>query len=343
MINLANKYRPTTFADVVAQSYVKDVLLNQLETGETKQAYLFCGGAGTGKTTSARIFANDVNKGHGTPIEIDAASNNGVENVRNIIEHAKFKSLDSKYKVYIIDEVHMLSIGAFNALLKTLEEPPAGTIFILCTTDPQKIPATIMSRVQRFDFTKIDLEQIVERLEYIINSECEEGAPYEYDLEALAFIAKLAEGGMRDAITRLEKVLDYDHVVTVESVTKALGVPDFDTFFKLLVALLDNKSVDCLNILNDLFMSGKDLKLTFRNFSNFLVDVCKYLLVNDMSLTSLPDYLQDSLDTLDPKQDYSLCLWVLEEITKLNSTIKWEPSPKPIIEAQFLLMTQAED
>ena len=340
MINLANKYRPRRFEDVVAQEYVKEILLNQLESGEVKHAYLFCGGAGTGKTTSARIFAKEVNQGQGNPIEIDAASNNGVENVRNIIEDSKFKSLDSKYKVYIIDEVHMLSTGAFNALLKTLEEPPSGTIFILCTTDPQKIPGTIMSRVQRFDFTRIKNEDIVSQLTYILESENAEGSPYSWTKEALSFIGKLANGGMRDAITRLEKVLDYTSDVTVEAVSAALGTPDYETFVELTSVILSNETEVALKLLDDFHMSGKDLKLTMRNYTDFLVDLCKFHLTQDISFTSLPDYLLGDLETIRSSADYSLLLWMLEEMNKLNSIIKWEPNAKPIIEGQVLLMTQ---
>ena len=340
MINLANNYRPRRFEDVVAQEYVKEILLNQLESGEVKHAYLFCGGAGTGKTTSARIFAKEVNQGQGNPIEIDAASNNGVENVRNIIEDSKFKSLDSKYKVYIIDEVHMLSTGAFNALLKTLEEPPSGTIFILCTTDPQKIPGTIMSRVQRFDFTRIKNEDIVSQLIYILEAENEEGASYSWTKEALSFIGKLANGGMRDAITRLEKVLDYTSDITVEAVSAALGTPDYETFVELTSVILSNETEVALKLLDDFHMSGKDLKLTMRNYTDFLVDLCKFHLTQDISFTSLPDYLLDDLESIRDSADYSLLLWMLEEMNKLNSIIKWEPNAKPIIEGQVLLMTQ---
>lgn len=262
--------------------------------------------------------------------------------MRDIIEDSKFKSLDSKYKVYIIDEVHMLSTGAFNALLKTLEEPPTGTIFILCTTDPQKIPATIMSRVQRFDFTRISIDDIVSQLEYILESENEEGASYDYDIEALRFIAKLANGGMRDAITRLEKVLDYADYVTVQEVADALGTPDYETFVNLTKTILSNSTSDALKLLDEFHMSGKDLKLTMRNYTNFLVDVCKYFLTQDLGLTNLPDHLEEDLAEIKDSTEYSLLLWMLEEMNSLNSTIKWEPNAKPIIEAQILLMTQED-
>ena len=170
-VTLAVKYRPKTFDDVVEQSTIREILQEQLRTKTHKNCYLFTGGAGTGKTTCARIFADCINEHKGNPIEVDAASNNGVENVRDIIENARYKSIDSEYKCYIIDECHMLSTGAWNAMLKLIEEPPALTIFIFCTTDPQKIPATILSRVQRYDFKRITMSSVVRRLMYIIESE----------------------------------------------------------------------------------------------------------------------------------------------------------------------------
>lgn len=168
---LAVIYRPKKFEDVCEQKNVIGILKNQLESGECKNAYLFCGGAGTGKTTCARIFANELNGGKGVPIEIDGASNNGVENVRGIIEQAKYLPLEGQYKVYIIDECHSLSIGAWNAMLKLLEEPPARTIFIFCTTDVMKVPNTILSRVQRYDFNRISADGIIKRLTYILEQE----------------------------------------------------------------------------------------------------------------------------------------------------------------------------
>ena len=168
---LAVKYRPTKFDDVTEQSSIKIILQEQISTRSIKNGYLFCGSAGTGKTTCARIFANEINEGHGTPIEMDAASNNSVDDIRNVIAQAQTKSLDSEYKIFIIDEAHSLSNSAWQAMLKTLEEPPAKSIFIFCTTDPQKIPKTILSRVQRYDFQRISQQGIVNRLRYIIEQE----------------------------------------------------------------------------------------------------------------------------------------------------------------------------
>lgn len=171
MKTLAVKYRPKAWNEVTEQSSTKIILQQQLESGEIKGAYLFCGPAGCGKTTCARIFANDINRGEGSPIELDAASNNGVDDIRNIIQQAKTKSINSEYKIFILDEVHALSNSAWQAMLKIIEEPPAKSVFIMCTTDPQKIPKTIISRVQRFDFQRISQKGIVDRLKYILDEE----------------------------------------------------------------------------------------------------------------------------------------------------------------------------
>lgn len=170
-IALALKYRPKTFDDLSEQAAVVKILTNQIETNTIKHGYLFSGSAGCGKTTAARIFANMINNGKGEPIELDAASNNSVDDIRTITEQAQTKSLDSEYKVFIIDEVHSLSNQAFQAFLKTLEEPPTKSIFILCTTDPQRVPNTILSRVQRYNFQRISHKGIVDRLKYIIEQE----------------------------------------------------------------------------------------------------------------------------------------------------------------------------
>lgn len=642
-ISLAVKYRPRTFDDVVEQSAIKTILMEQINTNSFKHAYLFCGPAGCGKTTAARIFANELNKGLGNPIEVDAASNNGVDNIREIIENAKRKSLDSEYKVYIVDECfhkdtlvstplglrrissiktgdivynmtgqapvtnvfvnnvftnrlccvtingertlttvdhlfftddgwveaqnlkigervydyhtmsrmrerihsegpvlcsknvfenvqehfniedgnrkemfggskstdedkqpndesrycsedgsytkakrkfsedlcrsrrewylyqatdsfepstrtgvdtrvsnsnemskggaslsyqlqsrprlarfedcdrggwcrpqyeistiarrkessvsgerrvdsieiykrgdndelflnyfsdselagqsvemydlevgghpsyyvngilvhncHMLSTGAWNAMLKLLEEPPKGTIFIMCTTDPQKIPATILSRVQRYDFSKISLDKIVERLAYILDKEAAEMGPDNYngpdfgiEDEALEYIAKLADGGMRDAITMLDKCISLSPDITVENVVKALGTVDYNTHFELLYQLASRGSCKAVEVVETVYNSGKDIKQFLKQFQFFILDVCKFQLFESfkyVAIPELPEYKQKMED-----EDYEDLLKILDWSRQLNSDIKWEPNAKAMIETSILM------
>ena len=651
---LAIKYRPKTFDDVVEQGSVKQILQEQLRTNTHQNCYLFTGGAGTGKTTCARIFANDINGGKGNPIEIDAASNNGVDNVREIIDNAKFKALDAPYKVYIIDECfhedtlinladgrrlpikdieigmevdnligdgivknvfknltsldrlciikltdgsqmlttkdhlfftnngwieasqlneediiyegfavsdmwskiskqdiqkdlferlheetdikerasdnavksraeaegrefdqnenskpdastrqyrkddrdqekkwdsqstiqtagrkreiyprainfipvsingldfrisdsykdtegkwipnllqsrpcitkqdasdrggwesawlekwfierfekngiapairvesieiyqpgnknesfesyigdrekslgfielydlevsghssyfandilvhncHMLSTGAWNAMLKLIEEPPAQTVFIFCTTDPQKIPATIISRVQRYDFQRITHDSIVNRLKYILDMENEEilndGGPDEaitYDIEALGYIAKLADGGMRDAITLLDKCLSFSPDIIVPHVIEALGTIDYDVMFDLTNAIIDMRTGDAITIIEEAHRSGVDLKQFMKQYSYFILDAYKYYLLEGFEYLQIPSTYVDRLDAWDD-ETYDFVKELLAEIIKLNADIKWEPSPKPLIEASLILIAEEE-
>lgn len=341
-VSLAVKYRPKSFDDVVEQKAIKDILTDQIETGTFQHSYLFCGPAGCGKTTAARIFANDINGGKGNPIEVDAASNNGVENVREIIDGARRKSLDSDYKVYIIDECQMLSIGAWNAMLKLLEEPPATAIFIMCTTDPQKIPATILSRVQRYNFSKISLDNIVKRLKYIIACEVDEilkeggsDGAFSYEEDAIQYIAKLADGGMRDAITMMDKCLSLDPELTVESVVAALGTVDYNTHFDLLFMMETGAKSSAIQLIEDVYNSGKDLKQFIKQFQYFVLDVCKFKMFNDfkyVSIPALPEYQQKLED-----EDLDLALGVLEWVRQLNADIKWEANPKAITQTAIVL------
>ena len=331
---LATKYRPRTFKEVVCQDNIKKVLTNQLDTGEVKQAYLFCGSAGTGKTTSARIFANEVNGGKGKPIEIDGASNNGVDNIRNIIDDCRMKSLDSKYKVYIIDEVHMLSIGAFNALLKVLEEPPKGVIFILCTTDPHKIPATILSRVQRFQFKRIPQNEVVKRLEYIL---VQEGI-LTYNVVAIEYIAKLADGGMRDAIMKLDTVLGYTHEITMEAVLDCLGITNYDYLFKIVSSIIKQDATTPMQLIDDLYKQGKDLKLFVKDLSKFILDLCKLELTQDINTTMIPPELKTKCTRLLCKCDLDLLVDIMDAVNKLMDKIKYEQNPKSLIESELIIL-----
>ena len=334
MMNLAVKYRPERFKDVVCQDNVKKVLTNQLDTGEVKQAYLFCGSAGTGKTTSARIFANEVNGGKGKPIEIDGASNNGVDNIRNIIDDCRMKSLDSKYKVYIIDEVHMLSIGAFNALLKVLEEPPKGVIFILCTTDPHKIPATILSRVQRFQFKRIPQNEVVKRLQYVLQQE----GKITYDMEALQYIAKLADGGMRDALMKLDTVLGYTNEITMEAVLDCLGITNYDYLFKIVSSIIKQDATTPMQLIDDLYKQGKDLKLFVKDLSKFILDLCKLELTQDINTTMIPPELKTKCTRLLCKCDLDLLVDIMDAVNKLMDKIKYEQNPKSLIESELIIL-----
>ena len=337
---LAIKYRPKTFDDVVEQGAVKKILQEQLKTKTHKNTYLFTGGAGTGKTTCARIFANEINNHEGNPIEIDAASNNGVENVRDIIDNAKFKALDAAYKVYIIDECHSLSIGAWNAMLKLIEEPPAQTVFIFCTTDPQKIPATIISRVQRYDFQRITYQSVVDRLKQILDWENETNQEdIIYDMEALGYIAKLADGGMRDAITLLDKCLSYDLNLSIKTVLESLGAIDYNIMFDLTDGIIDVKADEVVKIIEEAHRSGVDLKQFMKLYMNFLLDAYKYFLMGDFEYLQIPSTYEEALNEYTD-EEYQDIKELLDEVIRLNADIKWEPNPKPLIEATLILLCQ---
>lgn len=340
MISLAVKYRPKTFDDVMEQDNIKVILKQQLESGEVKHAYLFCGGAGTGKTTCARIFANEINNGQGNPIEMDAASHSSVEDVRNIIQQAKTKSLDSEYKVFIIDECHAISLMGWQAFLKLLEEPPLKSIFIFATTDPQKIPKTILSRVQRYDFQRISQRGIVDRLFYILEEEgilTHSGGDVTHDEDSIEYIAKIAEGGMRDAITLMDKALSYSKDLTLENVVKALGTTNYDTMFQLTDKLVYNDSVAMMSIIDDIHSKGKDLKRFIKTYIQFLLDVNKYALGCEWKQLSLP-HLKEYEKRMDKwLSDNDIFTDLLNTVIAIDSEIKYSATPKYDIEARLLL------
>lgn len=336
---LAIKYRPKTFDDVTEQTSVKVILQQQIKSGELQHAYLFVGSAGCGKTTCARILANEINKGEGNPIELDAASNNGVDDVRNIIQQAQTKSLDSEYKIFIIDECHALSNSAWQAMLKLIEEPPAKSIFIFCTTNPEKIPKTILSRVQRYDFKRISQKGIVHRLDYILASEVEEGnipTGDHQDLEAVEYIAKIADGGMRDAITLMDKCLAYSIDITLENVVKVLGTTDYDTMFKLTDLLLGigkDAQRQSIELIENLYNEGKDLKQFVHGYCNFLLDLCKLNIGCGWNLIAIPrlkEY-ENFVDDLDEGNYELISVW-MERFLRLDTNIKYSATPKLDIE-----------
>lgn len=359
---LALKYRPHKFSDLTEQKAVVKILENQIATNTIKHGYLFVGAAGTGKTTSARIFADMINKSFGEPIELDAASNNSVDDIRRITEEAQTKSLDSEYKVFIIDECHMLSNAAWNAFLKTLEEPPVKSIFILCTTNPEKIPATILSRVQRYNFQRISMQGVIDRLLYILEQEnkdiCAEGSQdavndiewakqeglnvIDWDIQAVDLIAKIADGGMRDAITLLDKCLSYSSYLTVQNVINALGVADYDTMFDL-TACLDGRNItNMIDIINDIYNSGMDLKQFIKDYFEFILDLNTYKYTASMDSIKLPINYENTIQKLTTS-DWQCITSMLSVLVDLMNEIKWVQNPKSIIIARFMLYMQRGD
>lgn len=331
--SLAVKYRPRSFEDLTEQSAIKDILENQIKTKTFQHGYLFTGPSGTGKTTSARIFASMINDGKGNPIEVDAASNSGVDNIRQIIEDAKRKPLDAEYKIFIVDECHSLSSGAWQALLKTLEEPSKFTIFIFCTTNPEKIPATILSRVQRYNFQKISNEGIVKRLGYIIDKEIVHSEDIIYTEDAVDYIAKVSTGGMRDAITLLDKCLSLSRTLNLENVLKTIGAEDYSTFITFLSALEEKEKEISIKVIEDVYNAGKDVKQFMKDFAKFVLEVEKYALYKNFDYISLPNTLENELEQLIDNSLFD----IMDFVVSLNNQIKWENDPKTLIELSIII------
>ena len=293
MISLPVKYRPQTFDDVVGQTAVIQVLKRQIETGNIKNSYLFAGKSGSGKTSIARILSKLVNGGVGTPIEIDAASNNGVDNIRLITQEASERALDSKYKVFILDEVQVLSSASWNALLKTVEEPPKFTIFILCTTDPQKIPETVLNRVQRFNFGAIPYDKIVERLRYV----CEQEGFTNYE-ESIECIGKACNGCMREALTLLGKVADSGTNFDIENTLSILGEVPVSVYTKLINCLIDGDEKGVLSSIDEIEESGIEIKDFTSALLKFVVDIAKYILFGSLESTTIPETFENDVKSI---------------------------------------------
>ena len=302
---LYRKFRPDCFNDVKGQEHIVTTLQNQIKAERIGHAYLFCGTRGTGKTTIAKIFAKAVNCENpveGSPcgecptckaiaagasmnvIEIDAASNNGVDNIREIVEEVSYSPAEGKYKVYIIDEVHMLSIGAFNALLKTLEEPPSYVIFILATTEVHKIPITILSRCQRYDFRRITIDTITARLRELMDTE-----QIQVEEKALRYVAKTADGSMRDALSLLDQCIafHYGQELTYDKVLDVLGAVDTEVFGRLLRYVLERNVTGCIGLLEEIVMQGREL-------TQFVTDFTWYL--RNLLLIKSSDDIEDVID-----------------------------------------------
>lgn len=357
---LYREYRPETFSEVIGQDHITTILKNQVREGKLSHAYLFCGSRGTGKTTSAKILSRAVNclspidgepcgtcsacrlvkNGSADVIEIDAASNNSVDNVRSLIEQAQFAPLELKYRVFIIDEVHMLSNAAFNALLKTLEEPPKHVLFILATTEPQKLPATIISRCQRFDFHRLTIAHIVTNLTAVLKKA---GASIEPN--GLRLIARAADGGMRDALSLADQCLSYaGNTVSEQDVLDALGSVSSAVLEDTAKALLTGNGKDAVRALDDVVRSGRDLGV-------FLGDLSKHF--RALLLAKTCGDCADLLDCTDDQMqrylkvakgaDESRILYATEQILSVQSKLKLFPAPRIPIETTFLRICRPVD
>lgn len=338
MTSLANKYRPKTFDEVLGQQAVLQILRRQVESDTVRNCYLFCGATGSGKSTCARILARGVNGGLGLPIEIDAASNNSVDNIRNIVKDASERAIDGKYKVIIMDEVQALSSMAWQGLLKYIEEPAPYTILIMCTTEPQKVPATIMNRVQRFDFTRISTEDIHGRLEFVCK---EEGIVAEAN--ALLYLSKLANGCMREALTLLDKCKDYNNEISLENVIQALGSYSYVTFFDLINSMIDGNEKQVLFTVNNLYDEGKDLAQFVTQFLKFTIDVIKYILFQTCDVTSIPSSMESDIKSIinfeSPSQYYN---YVTDKLLELKNMLRQDADVKSTVEVVFLQITRMQ-
>lgn len=354
------KWRPLIFEDIVGQGHITKTLKNQIINNKIGHAYLFCGTRGTGKTTAAKVFAravNCLNPKDGSPCneceictgisngsimdvsEIDAASNNGVDNIRELRDDTKYASAVTKYRVYIIDEVHMLSPGAFNALLKTLEEPPEHVIFILATTEAQKIPQTILSRCQRFDFKRIRPADIILRLKEIAY-----GDGLNISDDAYTLLARLADGSMRDGLSILERVsASGENDITANTIMDILSVTDINTEFKMSDAIISGNSESVFEIMENIVSSGKDLHV----FINDLIVHFRNLLVCKLTHNpeNLLDYSSDEIvlfKSQSEKVTNERISFIIEALSAARAEHKWLKSPRVMYELALLRLCVPE-
>lgn len=355
---LYRKWRPVSFEDVKGQDPVVQTLKNQITSDRIGHAYLFCGTRGTGKTSIAKIYARAVNCEHpinGSPcnqcascrsilegssmnvVEIDAASNNGVENIRDIREQVQYPPTEGKYRVYIIDEVHMLSIGAFNALLKTLEEPPAYVIFILATTEVHKIPITILSRCQRYDFKRISLETIADRLRELTQAE-----QIQAEDKALMYIAKAADGSLRDGLSLLDQCVafHYGKLLTYENALEVLGAVDSSVFSRMFNAVADGRTRDCITELEEIVIQGRELGQFVTDFIWYLRNL---LLVQSAdNPEGLVDLSEENLKQLKAdavKTDGNTLMRYIRVFSDLSSQLRYASQKRVLLEVALIRLT----
>ncbi len=338
---LYRKYRPQTFADIVGQNHIVSVLKNAIDKDQISHAYLFYGSRGTGKTSIAKIFANEVNRNEEYQkenvdiIEIDAASNNGVDEVRDIKEAIKFLPTEGKYKVYIIDEVHMLTTAAFNALLKTLEEPPAHVIFILATTEIHKIPATILSRCQRFEFKSLSQEQLIDRLKYISEKES-----LVIEDAAIEKIATLAKGGLRDAISILDQVSNYSEEITLNHILEVTSSISEDDILEFYRNLLQGDVTKSLLIYNNFVSQAKDTKLLLNDLINVTRDVVVYKNLKDTKHTAYNiDKIADEVNNISFDYFYK----IIEYLSQTEQYIRFSTEYMSYMQICIVKICSKED
>ncbi|MQR88281.1 DNA polymerase III subunit gamma/tau [Bacillus megaterium] len=351
-------YRPQSFNDVVGQQHIIKTLQNALVQEKFSHAYLFSGPRGTGKTTAAKILAKAVNcekapiaepcnecatcrgitdGSISDVIEIDAASNNGVDEIRDIRDKVKYAPSAVRYKVYIIDEVHMLSIGAFNALLKTLEEPPAHVIFILATTEPHKIPLTIISRCQRFDFKRISPEDIVYRMKEVLGSE-----ELEVSEDALYEIAKASEGGMRDALSLLDQAISYStEKVSLEDVLSITGAVSQAFIVKIVQAIFNENIVEALDSVESLIKNGKDPARFVEDLIFYYRDVLLYQASEENAYLLEKAAVNEEFKELSSKMDSDFIYKVIAELNQTQQEMKWSNHPRVLLEVALVKLAQS--
>ncbi|MCD7855581.1 MAG: DNA polymerase III subunit gamma/tau [Clostridiales bacterium] len=355
---LYRKLRPKTFSEIIGQEHIVKTLLNQLVSNRVSHAYLFCGTRGTGKTSTAKIFAKAINCENsegGEPcgrcemclsadsgrsfniFEIDAASNNGVENIRELREEVNYPPAAGKYKVYIIDEVHMLSVPAFNALLKTLEEPPAHVVFILATTDPQKVPVTIVSRCQRFDFKRIGAETIAETLKKHMENE-----GVAITDEALRVISGVCDGAMRDALSILDRCISYYYgeEITKDKVLEVIGSADKTVFFELTDSVCGFDTAKSLKIIEKCFEEGRDLN---RFVGDFVVHLRNVLLAKQTDETGAAlDYSAENIKRLKQQAagiESARLIELISGFSELLNNMKYSDNVKIMLEVFIVRVT----
>ncbi len=355
---LYRRWRPNTFEDVVGQEHISKTLKNQIKSSGIAHAYLFCGTRGTGKTSTAKIFSkaiNCLNPINYNPcnqcevcvgiqnesimdvIEIDAASNNGVDNIRELRENVKYPPTRGKYKVYIIDEVHMLSTGAFNALLKTLEEPPEYVIFILATTESHKIPATILSRCQRFDFKRVSEINIVKRLEYICNE-----SNYSVETKALQLIARNSDGALRDALSILDQCIAFSNEkITYDDVVNILGTVTDEVLFQLTDYIVERNSKKAMDLIENLVKSGKDI----HQFINDFIGHYRNLLMAKVTTgqEGIINLSSESIERLFEQSNKMKVNHIMRAIHALSETeveAKWSTQPRVLLEITIIKLIQ---